>query len=294
MAVVVLVAVAGMVAASGAATEPRAETHLVAVDRAREAGLARFTKSWSASVVDSNHDGSQDVWIGYHGTGAKLWQNKGNGRYDRVARNAWPADNAAGRTIDRHDCEWADVDRDGRMDAYCSTGRFLNNVVKRDRDNELWLQKRRGHFREVGTSWGVGDVCGRGRHIAFLDANGDRWPDLFLGNETPRRVRDECNRRPTSPYNEQSKLFLNTHGTGFRKAPGFWNHGAGPGTQCAEVLDFNDDGWDDLLTCRENDRTPRLYANAEGHGFDDVTAEHQLGSTLTGGGPIQLIQLVRR
>jgi hypothetical protein len=249
---------------------------LVAADRASAAGLSAVSRTYSATGVDYDRDGDQDVWIGYHASGGKLWSNRGDGTYRRVARSAWPTFNAHGKRIDRHDCAWADVDRNGRPDAYCSTGRFVANHVKRGRDNELWLGSRRG-FREVGTAWGVGDVCGRGRQVTFLRANGDRYPDLFVGNDTPRNdPSDPCNSPRNGLPDEWSKLFLNTHGIGFRHSQRFWDFGAGPGGRCAEVIDVDGDGWDDLLTCGERRERPRLYHNQGGHGFADVTSAHEL------------------
>ena len=274
--VVVATAVgAGTANGTGPASAPVARVR--AVDRAEVAGLAKRTKTWEASAVDYDRDGDEDVWIGYHGQGSRLWSNNGRGRYRRVATSAWPKHNDHGKIIDRHDCDWADVDRNGRPDAYCSTGRFLSNEVKRGRDNELWMQSRSGRFRDVANKWGVGLPCGRGRHVTFVDANGDRWPDLFVGNEPPRHTHDPCNRRPGSPRNEQSRLFVNTHGTGFRSAPRLWDYGAGPGTACAEALDFDGDGWQDLLACgHRGGESLRLYRNRQGHGFADVTAQHDL------------------
>jgi hypothetical protein len=137
----------------------------VAVDRAGRAGLrAAEATTWSAAPVDYNRDGAEDVLINFHiGKVTRLMRNGGAGHFRRTARNAWPALNSDRRPIDRHNCAWADVDRNGRPDAYCSTGRTSINYVKHERDNELWLQNRQGRFREVGTRWGVGDVCGRGR-----------------------------------------------------------------------------------------------------------------------------------
>jgi hypothetical protein len=117
---------------------------------------------------------------------------------------------------------------------------------------------------------GVGDPCGRGREVRFLRANRDRYPDLFVGNDEPRRVADVCNHSARLP-SEESKLFLNVGGHGFRRAPRFWNYGGAQGARCAEVLDFNGDGWQDLFTCGHKARTPRLYANRRGHRFVDVT-----------------------
>lgn len=277
-----VVAGAGSGAATAIVPEAGRADRLVVKDRAWAAGLASSDKTWSASAVDYDRDGAEDVWIGYHGQGGKLWRNRGAGRYRQVATRAWPASNPAGKTIDRHDCAWADVDRNGRPDAYCSTGRFLRNWVKYGRDNELWLQSRRGRFRDVGTRWRVGDVCGRGRHVTFLHANYDKWPDLFVGNENPRRVSDECNRSADRLPDERSKILINRRGDGFRHDPRWWNFGAGPGTQCAEVLDFNGDGRDDLLTCRQNGQTPRLYYNSvERRRLVDVSSGHRLRGQVT-------------
>ena len=254
-----------------------AGTTLVAVNRVAEVGLAgQRTETYSASAVDYNRNGVQDVFIGYHGLGGKLWHNR-RGTYTRVARAAWPASNGRGLHVDRHDCTWADADRNGLPDAYCSTGRMRRNVVKTGRDNELWLQVRRGEFREVGTRWGVGDVCGRGRQVAFLDVNGDRWPDLFLGNDVPRRDPDDpCADSGNRLPNRRGKVFINVRGNRFRHVKAQWNFGTGIGTRCAVPFDFDRDGWQDLLACRGPDQTPRLYRNRSGRGFADVTGRYPL------------------
>ena len=272
----------GWVPVAGAeSTTPPASSTMVAVDVAASAGLrVAHSRTWSAAPHDYNRDGAQDVLINYHGyaggvhkasaPGAKLWRNNGNGRYRRVAKYAWRSGNSRRRLIDRHNCDWADVDRNGRVDLYCSAGRTENNVVKHGRDNELWLQDRRGRFREVGTAWRAGDPCGRGRHVAFLDANGDRFPDLFVGNDIPRKRPDPCDHSALLP-SESSKLLINVRGRSFRRAPAPWTNGRGQGDRCAEVLDYNGDGWDDLFTCGRAGTTPHLYTNQGGRGFADNT-----------------------
>jgi FG-GAP-like repeat len=270
-------------------TQAAPVSRMVAVNEAASAGIRdAHVRTWSAAPGDFNGDGAEDVLINYHGladgrriVGAKIWRNRGSGRYRWIARHAFPSENSQGRFIDRHNCDWADVDRNGRTDVYCSAGRTESNIVKHGRDNELWLQGRRGRFREVGTAWHVGDPCGRGRVVTFLRANRDRFPDLFVGNDEPRRVPDVCNRSPRLP-SERSKLFLNVGGHGFRRAPRFWNSDrAGQGARCAEVLDFNGDGWQDLFTCGRKGRTPRLYANRRGHRLVDVTPRRNLRWPLT-------------
>ena len=202
-------------------------------------GLASSLETWDATVVDYDGDGDQDVWVGYHDQGGRLFRNNGAGVYTRVAAAAWPRVNADGMIPDRHLCAWADVDRNGLVDAYCSAGRGGQNLVKTGKDNELWLQTGVGQFSEVGTAWGVGDVCGRSHYVAFLNANGDSYPDLFVGNASPRAVTgDPCDNPANGLPNEQSKLFLNQAGAGFR-AVGNWGITGYGGTRCAEVVDVN-------------------------------------------------------
>lgn len=67
------------------------------------------------------------IWIGYHDNGGKLWRNNGDGTMTRVARSAWPVgqtnQNGVWKRADRHGGAWADVDLDGRIDAYYTVGR---------------------------------------------------------------------------------------------------------------------------------------------------------------------------
>jgi hypothetical protein len=250
-------------------------------DRASQAGVYVSTQTWASTPVDYNMDGREDVWVGFHQWGGRLFRNEGNGTYTRVALNAWPRTNSQGAVPDRHDCAFADVDRNGLPDAYCTTGRNQSNYVKGSaRDNELWLQTSVGNFTEVGTQWGVGDDCGRGRFAVFFDANGDGWPDLFFGNETPRNVSDPCDNAANGYPNEESKLLLNTGGTGLVYAPSFYRFGAGPGQRCAVTLDYNRDGRTDLLACRLRSNTPRLYRNNAGTSFTEVGAAAHLTTNV--------------
>src|SRR4029453_398684 len=125
--------------------------------------------------------------------------------------------------------------------------------------NELWLQRRDGHFVEGGAAWQGRDGFGGGRAPGFLDAQGDRFPDLFLSHSYPRKAPDdECDSNPRLP-NEDSKLFINVRGTSFRYAPRTLKVGAGMGEECIAPLDFNGDGWQDLYLCRKHNQLPVLF-----------------------------------
>lgn len=263
-----------------------------AVDRAGTAGLARTDKSWSASPVDYDNDGDQDVWIGYHQWSGRMWVNQGNGTYRQASTNAWPRTNPEGKVPDRHECGFADVDANGLVDSYCSAGRNQSNRVKYGMDNEMWLQRRAGVFEDVAQEsktapWGVGELCGRGRHVAFFDYNHDGYPDLFVGNERPRQVSDPCDNPANGLPNEESKLYRNDAGLGFTYVQNGIS-GAGPGQRCAEVLDIDSDGWDDLITCRLSSQTPRLYRNNAGRGFTEASGPWNLTQPLADAMPVDL------
>jgi hypothetical protein len=247
------------------------------VDRARAAGIARSERSWSTSTVDFNGDGRTGILNVFHQfDDSYLYRAKPNNTYSLAFK--WPRVNRQGGIPDRHDCQWADVDGNGRPDAFCSAGRNLSNRVKIAKyDNELWLQLKPGQFTERGTEWGVGDPCGRGRRVAWLDVNRDRWPDLFVGTQAERSdPTDECNNPANGYLPETPKVFLNNAGRGLWYSPAWSKFKPNAGAQCALPLDYNRDGRVDLLACTGRGASAFLYRNT-GSGFVEVSNTIPIG-----------------
>ena len=263
----------------GAPAPPAAAAAWVAVDTVVGSGLAASLETWEATAVDYDGDGDQDVWVGYHDQGGRLFRNNGTGVYTRVAATAWPRVNADGKIPDRHLCDWADVDRNGLVDAYCSAGRGGQNLVKTGKDNELWLQTSVGQFSEVGTAWGMGDVCGRSHYVAFLNANGDGYPDLFVGNAPPRAVTgDPCDNPANGlPIGAEQAVPQPGRRRVQSVATGASADTAGPAAP--RSTDINGDGWDDLVVC--GGTATRLYRNNAGTGFTNVAGANGLAATHT-------------
>jgi hypothetical protein len=212
------------------------------VDLAEELGIHQQGLTWSATVADFNGDRQSDFYVAWHSEKpGTLYLNRGDG-FD-----AQPL----GDTRDRHDCAAADVDRDGRMDLYCTVG--ANESTDRG-DNNLFLQTEPGKFTDVAQEWGVNDPWGRGRMTTFIDANGDSYPDLFVGNAAAR-----ADDRVTS-----NRLFINENGKGFRRAGGLGLDRA-EGGDCAQAIDINGNGFQDLLLCAKSGLV--VYFNTQGKGF---------------------------
>ena len=201
-------------------------------------------ETWDATAVDYDGDGDQDVWVGYHDQGGKLWRNNGSGDYTRVA-GTWPRGTPRAGCPTGTDCDWADVDRNGLPDAYCAAGRGGNNLVKTGQDNELWLQT------PVGSS---PRSARRGAWVTCADAvtTSRSWtrtatssPTCSWGTRVHVPSPTRATTRPTAcPTRRASST--STRRDRFPPVRNWGITGYG-GVRCAEVVDFNRDGWDDLL-----------------------------------------------
>jgi hypothetical protein len=156
---------------------------------------------------------------------------------------------------DRHHCAFGDANDDGLTDIYCTIGGGRGRGRK---PNELWIQRPNRDFDNRANEFGVVDINGRGRDTTFIDANQDGLLDLYVGNKFPREDRRKS----------INKLYINVNGTRFRLAREYGlNREVGGKT--VERVDYNGDGFDDLLVCGE--RHVFLYRNRAGSRFVNVS-----------------------
>jgi hypothetical protein len=220
----------------------------VFVDVAAAAGLAQTVWAYEAVVGDVDVDGDHDVLLNRRWkVPMRLYRNT-SGTFGEI-----PAGTAMGIS-DRLSCVWGDPNVDGRPDLFCAVGAVHGTAVKA---NELWIQNADGTFVDRALEWGVTDPYGRGRKSTFIDADGDPWPDLFVGNTFPRP-----DGQPT-----MNRLFINQGGTRYveRVVPGLTGE---LGSRCAEAVDVDGDGWQDLLVCGQPNF--HVYRNDGGMGFTDI------------------------
>ncbi len=259
-------AVLGVASPASAVDDP------VLIDRAAAAGIAQTTRSWSTSSADFNNDGYDDFLTEFHQyTDSWVYSNDQDGTFTKAFKIA--RKNGQGGVFDRHDCEWYDVDGNGLQDFYCSGGRNQSNYVKTaNKDNELWLQLTPGQFTDRGTEWGVGDPCGRGRMVAWIDVNNDGWKDLFVGNQEERKIAsDPCNVPANGYLPEDAKIFLNNAGHGLTYSTQWSQFKTNIGVRCAVPIDYNRDGRMDLVSCSFRNNRATLYRNT-GSGWQDMTS----------------------
>ncbi|HSI79806.1 MAG TPA: VCBS repeat-containing protein [Solirubrobacterales bacterium] len=244
-------ALAALAAAAGPSV---AAGKLEAYDASLASGLHHApVHTYGATVGDFTGNGWDDVLlVRHHETFPGLYEN-GGGTFADITASAFPS---GPDSADYHDCPAADVDGDGRLDFYCTLGANQGAGAKA---NELWLQQPDGTFVERAADYGVTDPFGRGRQATFVDANGDRRPDLFVGNTQPR----------TDGRRSANRLFINEGGTSFRKVPEFGINRQVSADATVQAVDFDRDRRVDLLVCGKDG--VRLYRNVAGKRFANVT-----------------------
>jgi hypothetical protein len=230
-------------------------------DQAPAAGISG-PQDWtfSASVADFNGDGWPDIFIARHWHPADLWLNNQDGTFTQSDATYFT------QIKDRHDCEAADFNNDGLEDMFCSVGADRGSAVKA---NALYIQQHDGTFVDEAYQEGVTDPWGRGRYGASFDANNDGYPDIFYGAESLR----------PDGMPSINRFYINTGQGSFVDDPAM-GLDMNIGSLCAHTVDYNNDGWPDLLVCGETGGL-HLFKNNQGQGFTDVS------STL--GAPIKAV-----
>jgi len=237
---------------------PTTPIRVTIADRASAAGISG-PQDWtfSATVGDINGDGWPDIFVARHWHPANLYLNNQDSTFS-------PADVSYFQSItDRHDCHVADFNQDGLKDIFCSVGADRGSAVK---SNALYIQQPGGTFVDEAYQQNVSDPWGRGRYGAALDANNDGFRDIFYGAESLR----------PDGMPSMDRFYINSGHGSFADDPAM-GLDLQIGSLCAHSVDYNSDGWPDLLVCGEEGGL-HLFENGQGHGFTDVSSI--LGATV--------------
>jgi hypothetical protein len=154
------------------------------VDVTERVGLPRTPSNHNAlggvaCWVDIDGDGWDDLILG-----ERVFRNEGGKRF--VDHTAW-TDLAL--PPDTMSLAVADFDRDGRLDLYATrtgTGRsrsWLSGRSGADAGNRLFRNKGDWKFEDVTARSGAGGGRRSTFTAAWLDADNDGWPDLYVPNE---------------------------------------------------------------------------------------------------------------
>jgi hypothetical protein len=199
-------------------------------------------KGLTLAFADYDNDGKTDFYVGNDGNPAELMHNLGHLRFDNVGQESAVAFGAVpGQAIAAMGADWADYDRDGRLDLAVSA--FEGEAYC------LFANQGLGQFRVVSDEVGITAPTFRplGFGTTFLDVDNDGFVDLLFANG---HVYDNVDRMsPGMSYRQPLMLFRNEGGHRFTDlAPGlgepFSRPIVGRGTARG---DFDNDGRMDAL-----------------------------------------------
>ena len=258
-------------------------------DVAEKAGVAGSGWSTSAAWVDLDNDGLldlvvlrylqwdfDDIWCGEHKEGYRaychpdvfqpisplVYHNDGKGHFTEVSQKIGLSKPGKGLGI-----ALADYDRDGHIDLFVANDSMVEFLDHNKGD---------GTFEETGLVSEVA-VDGDGRTYAgmgvdFADYNNDGWPDLV--------ITDLANQRYALYLNNRDSTFTYSSFTSGVARLTMAHSGWG-----VRFLDYDNDGWKDLLIAQGHDldtvelsypnlhyREPMLLLRNTGKEFLDVSS----------------------
>jgi hypothetical protein len=158
------------------------------------------------AAADYDNDGRTDLYVTAYG-GNHLFHNDGGGtrggpvHFTDVTRAAGVADRAAPMPWPLS-AAWGDYDNDGRLDLFVC--HYVRWSLRENRDCpqadgklaycrpqvyegshcRLYHNEGGGRFTDVTARSGVGRLTGKSMGAAWVDADEDGWPDLFVTNDT--------------------------------------------------------------------------------------------------------------
>jgi len=227
-------------------------------DITREAGLHKpGGRAMSATVVDLNNDGFQDLFVTNDAMENYFFRNTGEGKYKEEGLETGLAFGEGGQGVSSMGPAVGDVDRDGRLDIYIP-----------DMGYGCLLMNRGEVFEDHTAQSKLAVVCGQytGWGGLLLDYDCDGHLDVFVANGNAHHE-----------YPEEDVLMRNDGKGKFvdvakRSGAYFKKKYVGRG---ATYGDYDNDGDLDLLVVNLND-SPRLLRNDGGNRNHWLTVEARL------------------
>ncbi len=167
------------------------------VDVTDRSGIAVDTYGFGGTAGDVDGDGDADLYLTAFGPNS-LFRNNGDGSFTDVTDRA-----GVGGDHYSASAAFADVDRDGDLDLYVVN--YLqypmeDPIVCKDREKDLeafchptvfdgeldrfYRNRGDGTFEDATEAAGFSDATGNGLGLAFADFDSDRWPDLYVANDS--------------------------------------------------------------------------------------------------------------
>lgn len=147
------------------------------VNRSFTSGIPPLAAASVVVAFDFDDDGLPDLFFGQLGAGNRLYRNLGGFQFADVTANS----GLEGSFQTKGACV-ADFDGDGRLDLYLCN--FHDPDSEAGRRNRLYRNLGNGRFTDVAPLLGGDlDMQAPSFQCAWVDVDGDSWPDLHVVND---------------------------------------------------------------------------------------------------------------
>jgi len=259
-------------------------------DVTEQAGLLSLNPTQTAAWADYDGDGWLDLFVGHESSDegahpSQLFRNNHDETFTEVAAPNGLADLGYVKGV-----AWGDFNNDGRPDLYVSIkgkpNRLFRNDGPVDRKNP---NPERWKFTDVTQQAGVGEPM-HSFATWFFDYDNDGWPDLFVAGFYMDSLDDigafEMDKHHKA---ETPRLYHNNHDGTFTDVTKKMKLDRAILVMGAGFGDLDNDGWLDVYLGTGDVSygallPNRMFRNAEGKAFQDVTTSGGFGHLQKGHG----------
>jgi hypothetical protein len=258
-------------------------------DVTEEAGLLVAAPTQTAAWADFDADGWLDLFVGYESEPGNphpsmLFHNNHDGTFSDIG-----AASGLGGLGFVKGVAWGDYNLDGRPDLYVSVMNGKNHLFRNDGPCNAKNIAKGWKFTDVTETAGVAKQS-NSFATWFFDYDNDGWPDIFVAGYSLQASGDVGAFEMGLPVNaEKPKLYRNMHDGTFRDVSAKVHIDRAILAMGANFGDLDNDGWLDVYlgtgdSTYQSLLPNRMFRNAEGVRFEDVTTAGNFGHLQKGHG----------
>ena len=229
-------------------------------------------------VGDYNNDGFTDLYVTNYEANV-LYHNNGDGTFTDVTESA-----GVEGDLFSSGCAFVDLDADGYLDLY------VVNYVQFDLETNpectrqgvrtyctpealpgatdvLYRNNGDSTFTDITAKSGISGAAGKGLGIVCGDIDNDGDGDIFIANDTT----------PNFLYRNDSKAAIQMTEDALFAGVALSEEGRAYSGMGANLGDFDNDGYLDIVVTNFQDQTNSLYHNAQNGFFNEVSFTKSIG-----------------